>query len=135
MSTDDPLRSPAAVPAPAEHAARPAPGPGAPDVHINRLRLQVVGLDEGAARSLAKLVAEGLAPGLGRAATSGRLDSLRSADRTQVRVTAPAGSLPAAGGAGDQQVVLAGAVVDEIVRALAAGDPGEHATFGPAGVQ
>lgn len=32
-----------------------------PEVHIDRLTLRVTGLDEGAARTLARLVAEGLA--------------------------------------------------------------------------
>jgi hypothetical protein len=35
-----------------------------PDVHIDRLALRVSGLDEGAARALARLVADKLAPGL-----------------------------------------------------------------------
>ncbi|HTW98473.1 MAG TPA: hypothetical protein VMD59_06840 [Acidimicrobiales bacterium] len=51
------------------------------DVHVDRLTLRVAGLDEDAARSLARLVAEGLAPGLLRSAGTAGLDRLR------VRVT------------------------------------------------
>lgn len=39
-------------------------GAGAGEVHVDRILLRVAGLDEGAARELARLVAEGLAPGL-----------------------------------------------------------------------
>jgi hypothetical protein len=55
---------------------RAAGGRGA-DVHIDRLTLQVAGLDEGSGRSLARLVAEGLAPGLLRPAGTAGLDCLR----------------------------------------------------------
>jgi hypothetical protein len=59
-------------------AGRPGPGGElADDVHIDRLVLRVAGLDEGAARALARLVAEGLAAGLPRPAGSAGLDSLR----------------------------------------------------------
>jgi len=47
------------------------------DIHVDRLALRVAGLDEDAARTLARLVAEGLAPGLLRPAGSAGLDSLR----------------------------------------------------------
>ena len=46
----------------------PAAGVGGRDLHIERLALRVTGLDEGAARLLARLVAEGLVPGLPGAA-------------------------------------------------------------------
>jgi hypothetical protein len=46
------------------------------DVHIDRLALRVSGLDEGAARALARLVAERLAAGLLRPAGAAGLDSL-----------------------------------------------------------
>jgi hypothetical protein len=49
----------------------------ASDVHIDRLALRVAGLDEDAARALARLVAEGLAPGVLRSAGLAGLDSLR----------------------------------------------------------
>ena len=44
-----------------------AAGP-AGEVHIDRLALRVAGLDEDAARALARLVAEGLTPGMLRPA-------------------------------------------------------------------
>ncbi len=47
------------------------------DLHVDRLALRVAGLDEDAARALARLVAEGLAPGLLRPAGIAGLDSLR----------------------------------------------------------
>ena len=60
---------------------RPRPGAGAaePAVHIDRLALRVAGLDEGAARTLARLVAEGLAPW--RAPVSSERRPRPSADR------------------------------------------------------
>ena len=59
--------------------ARPgrAGGDLADDVHIDRLVLRVAGLDEDAARALARLVAEGLAAGLSRPPGTAGLDSLR----------------------------------------------------------
>jgi hypothetical protein len=57
-----------------------SPGPGeagpAGGVRIGRLALRASGLDEGAARLLARLVAEGLTPGLLRPAGLAGLDSL-----------------------------------------------------------
>jgi hypothetical protein len=47
------------------------------DVHIDRLALRVAGIDVDAARALARLVAEGLAPGMLRPAGIAGLDSLR----------------------------------------------------------
>ncbi len=78
----------------------------ASDVHIDRLALRVAGLDEDAARALARLVAEGLAPGMLRPAGLAGLDSL------QVEVQA---------GAADQgrPDLLARRIVDEIGRVLA----------------
>ena len=80
--------------------------PGRGDVHIDRLALRVAGLDEDAARALARLVAEGLAPGMLRPAGLAGLDSLR------VEVQA---------GAADQGQpdLLARRIVDEIGRVLA----------------
>lgn len=46
------------------------------DVNVNRLSLVVSGLDEDCARALARLVAEGLAPSLTRAAAGTGLDHL-----------------------------------------------------------
>jgi hypothetical protein len=69
----------------------PGPGPGAQgrdtDVHIDRLRLRVAGLTEDAARELARLIAEGLAPGLLRPAGTAGLAGL---DSIQVQVQADA---------------------------------------------
>jgi hypothetical protein len=50
---------------------------GGGEVHVDRLRLRVAGLDEGAAEVLARLVAEGLVPVLGRASAGVGLDHLR----------------------------------------------------------
>lgn len=47
------------------------------DVHLTRLSLRVAGLDEDAACQLAKLVAEGLTPGMLRPRGSAGLDSLK----------------------------------------------------------
>jgi hypothetical protein len=47
------------------------------EVRVERLALRVAGLDEDAARTLATLVAEGLAPGMLRAAEVAGLDGLR----------------------------------------------------------
>jgi hypothetical protein len=81
------------------------PGTGA-EVHIDRLALRVAGLDEDAARALARLVAQGLAPGVLRPAGLAGLDSL------QVKVTT---------GDADQgqPELLARRIVDEIGRVLA----------------
>jgi hypothetical protein len=47
------------------------------EIRVDRLALRVAGLDEEGARALARLVAEGLAPGLLRATGDAGLDSLR----------------------------------------------------------
>ncbi len=82
-----------------------AAGP-AGEVHIDRLALRVAGLDEDAARALARLVAEGLTPGMLRPAGVAGLDSL------QVEVKASAGDQ-------GQPDRLARRIVDEIGRVLA----------------
>jgi hypothetical protein len=82
-------------------AARPAG-----DVHIDRLALRVAGLDEEAAHALARLVAEGLAPGVLRPAGLAGLDSLR------VELTASAADR-------GRPDLLARRIVDEIGRVLA----------------
>ncbi|MGP0028313.1 MAG: hypothetical protein ACLPKE_33905 [Streptosporangiaceae bacterium] len=84
----------------------PAAGTQAGDVHIERLALRVAGLDEDAARALARLVAEGLAPGVLRPAGLAGLGSLQIGVRAR---------------AGDQgrPDLLARRIVDEIGRALA----------------
>jgi len=87
----------------------------AEDIRIDRLALRVTGLDENAARALARLVAGGLTPGrLGPAGSSG-LDQLR----LQVQADAEHG----------EPALLAHRIVDEIGRALAR----ERAPGGPAG--
>lgn len=85
-------------------AAPAFPAPSA-EVHVDRLTLRASGLDEDAARSLARLVAEGLTPGMLRLAGTAGLDCLR------VEVTA------------DQRTpdLLARRIVDEIGRVLARG--------------
>jgi hypothetical protein len=76
------------------------------DFRIDRLALRAAGLDEDAARLLARLVAEGLTPGLLRPAGLAGVDSVR------VEVQA---------GAADQEKpdLLARRIVDEIGRVLA----------------
>jgi hypothetical protein len=92
-------------------------GAAAPDdVRIDRLALRVAGLDQDAAVALARLVAEGLAPGMLRSGGNAGLDSLR------VEVTAA----PAEQGHPD---LLARRIVDEIGRALAL----DRASGGPEG--
>jgi hypothetical protein len=76
------------------------------DAHINRLTLRVAGLDEDAARALARLVAEGLSPGMLRPAGTAGLDFL------QVEVNAGPAELDSPG-------LLAQRIVAEIGRALA----------------
>jgi hypothetical protein len=84
-----------------------APGADtAGDAHIDRLMLRVAGLDEGAARALARLVAQGLAPGILQLAGTAGLDSL------QLEVTAAIGDQ----GTPDR---LARRIVGEIGRVLA----------------
>ena len=98
-----------------------SPAGGAPggDVHIDRLALRVAGLDEDAARALARLIAEGLAPRVLRPV------GLADLDRLQVEVQAGAGGQ-------DRPDLLARRIVDEIGRALARGPvPGGPVPGGP----
>ena len=100
-----------------------SPAAGAPggEVHIDRLALRAAGLDEDAARALARLVAVGLAPGVLRPAGLAGLDSLR--------VEVQAGT-----GGQDRPDLLAWRIVDEIGRALARGPvPGGPVPGGPDG--
>lgn len=93
-------------------AASPPPKPGGPpatEMRVDRIRLQVAGLDEGAARRLARLVAEGLVPGMGLPPAAGSLESLR---------------IEVPGGAGDPPDVLAQRITDRIGRVLARGRAG-----------
>lgn len=85
--------------------AAPAAG-GAGDVRLDRLSLRVAGLDEDAACHLAKLVAQGLAPGMLRPPGSAGLDSLK---------------VEVAGRPGDdaEPEALAARIVDAIGRSLA----------------
>lgn len=88
-------------------ATPPAPAKsGAEDVHLDRLALRVAGLDEDAACRLAKLVAEGLTPGMLRPAGTAGLDSL------QIEVAAKPGDEK-------DPDALAGRIVDAIGRVLA----------------
>jgi hypothetical protein len=84
---------------------RTSAGDPAGDVRVDRLALRVAGLDEDEARALARLVAEGLAPGTLAAAGSAGLSRLR------IEVQADAGQ-------GDP-ALLARRIIDQIGRALA----------------
>jgi hypothetical protein len=75
------------------------------EIRVDRLALRVAGLDEDAARALARLVAEGLTPGLLRAPGAVGLDSLR------VEVKADTEN--------DTPYLLARRITDEIGRVLA----------------
>ncbi len=86
----------------------PGPGTAEPAVHIDRLALRVAGLDEAAARTLARLVAEGLAPDVLRSAGNAGLDHL------QIEVTASAADQ----GKPDP---LARRIISELGRVLARG--------------
>ena len=99
--------------APADRTGQP--GPPA-EIRIDRLALRVAGLDEDAARSLARLVAEGLAAGLHRTAASAGLGGLR----VEVTADATAQATPD---------LLASRVVAAIGRALA-GDAGPYGPYG-----
>ena len=86
-------------------AGEPGPGTAESAVHIDRLALRVADLDEGAARTLARLVAEGLAPGILRSAGNAGLDHL------QIRVTASATEQ-------EKPDLLARRIVSEILEAI-----------------
>lgn len=88
-------------------AGHPADGP---EVHIGRLTLRVTGMDEGAARTLARLVAEGLAHA---GMAGGDLGLVR------IRLTAEPG----------RPDLLAGRIADEVGRLLA---PSQHPGAGEA---
>jgi hypothetical protein len=90
-------------PAPVSPTAATA-GDAAPQLTIERLRLRAAGLDDGAARHLARLVGEGLAPSLHLPAGTTAIETLR------IEVPGQAGEAPA---------VLARRIVDAIGRALA----------------
>jgi hypothetical protein len=88
-------------------AAGPDAGPGpAADVHVGRLALRVNGLDEDAARTLARLVAERLTADLLRPAGSAGLDSLQ----VEVRLDSAGQAAPDA---------LAQHIADQVGRVLA----------------
>ena len=94
-----------------------SPGARGPEVHIDRLALRVTGLDEGAARTLARLVAEGLSPGVLGSAVSGPTadDGLR---RVRIQLTADAAEQ-------GQPDLLARRITGELARLLARGtEPG-----------
>jgi hypothetical protein len=78
------------------------------EVHIDRLALRVAGLDEDAARALARLVAEGLASGMLRPAGTAGASSLQ----VEVQASAVEQGRPD---------LLARRITDEIGRALARG--------------
>jgi hypothetical protein len=88
------------------------------EVHVERLSLQVSGLDEDAARALCRLVAEGLVPVLGRASAGTGFDHLR--------VEVPAESGPAGGATSPD--LLAARIIDRVGRVLA-----RDRAFGPLG--
>jgi hypothetical protein len=118
------------------------------EVHVERLSLRVAGLDEDAARALSRLVAEGLAPVLGRASAGTGLDHLRIEVPAGSGAAAPgtsgsgptgtgsaggagahAGTAPAAGTSGtDSLDLLAARIVDQVGRTLA-----RDRAFGPLG--
>jgi hypothetical protein len=91
-------------------AARPS-GPG-PEVRIDRLALRVAGLDEAAAQALARLVAEGLAPGPPELAGS-------RPGRVRIQVTAGAAEHA-------NPELLARLIAGELNRVLSPGYPGEE---------
>jgi hypothetical protein len=76
------------------------------EVHVDRLRLRVAGLDQAAARTLARLVAEKLAASLAPAGETARLDALRA----EVRLSAGDPAKPD---------ILAQRIADQVGRALA----------------
>lgn len=91
------------------------------EVHVARLALRVAGLDEGAARELARLVATGLAESLLRAGPDAGVPEIR------VQLTAPGGDSPA--GDAPAYDTLAQRIVDAVGRTLAR----DRATGGPDG--
>jgi hypothetical protein len=100
-----------------------ATGEAPQEVHVERLQLRVAGLDEQAAQTLARLVAEGLAPSLGRVHAGAGLDHLR--------LELAAGTQAHA--AGEDPELLARRIVEQLGRMLARepglGPSGEGATL------
>jgi len=84
------------------------PSAGEPAAHIDRLGIRVTGIDQAAAGTLARLVAEGLAPDLVRSAANAGLDHLR------IEVTASAADQT-------RPELLARRITSELGRALAHG--------------
>lgn len=82
----------------------PATGDTGPRLTIDRLRLRAAGLDEGAARHLATLVGEALAPALRLPVGSSTIQTLR---------------VEVAGHDGDDLQILSRRIVEAIGRALA----------------
>jgi hypothetical protein len=76
-----------------------------PRLTIDRLRLRATGLDDGAARQLATLVGQGLAPSLRLPTGTTAIDTLR------IEVAAHTGEAPEA---------LSRRIIDAVVHALAA---------------
>jgi hypothetical protein len=94
------------------------------EVHVERLSLRVAGLDEDAARVLSRLVAEGLAPVLGRASAGTGLDHLQ----VEVVPAEPGSAGIAGAGGGASPEELAARIVERIGRVLA-----RDRAFGPLG--
>jgi hypothetical protein len=86
-------------------------GTGDPDVHVGRLALRVTGLDEDEARTLGRLVAQGLPVSLLGAAAQAHLDRMR------IQITADEQ---------DQPGLLARRITDEIGRILTRGQGPGH---------
>lgn len=80
------------------------PGGDGPRLTIERLRMRAAGLDEGAARQLATLVGQGLAPSLALPVGTTALDTLR---------------IEVAAHTGDDVALLSRRIIDAIGRALA----------------
>jgi hypothetical protein len=109
--------SPAAVPSAGPPGAggrgRRSQEARGPDIRIDRLALRVTGLDEDAARTLARLVAQELPPGLtGPAAV--RLAAGQHLGRVRIQVTADAAEQ-------GQPDLLARRIAGELARTLAHG--------------
>jgi hypothetical protein len=83
------------------------PTAAAPQLTIDRFRLRANGLDEGAARHLATLVGEGLAPSLQLPTATGAIDTLR------IELVSKPGENPKA---------LSQRIIDAVSRALNGGE-------------
>jgi hypothetical protein len=99
--------------------AGPGPDSGGPEMRIDRLAVRVTGLDEAQARTLARLVAEGITPGLPELA-GGDLG------RVRLRVSASAAQQ-------GRPELLAGLIASELSRVLGLledpGYPGREAAW------